>query len=58
MIISCLEQLVFRIVLHEVGVDPPLPVGQAVPRNVQRVLSGLKGKLDATDLGLEKLVLA
>ena len=53
-----LEEVVLRVILNQVGVDPALPVGQAVSGDVQGVLRGLDGKLEAPDLRLQQLILA
>ena len=53
-----LEEVVLRVILNQVGVDPALPVGQAVSGDVQGVLRGLDGKLEASDLRLQQLILA
>ena len=53
-----LEEVVFRVILNQVGVDPALPVGQAVSGDVQGVLRGLDGQLEAPDLRLQQLILA
>ena len=53
-----LQEVVLGVVLDEVCVDPALPVGEAVPGDVQRVLCGLDGQLEAPDLRLKQLILA
>ena len=53
-----LEEVVLGVILNQVGVDPALPVGQAVSGDVQGVLRGLDGQLEAPDLRLQQLILA
>ena len=56
--INHLQEVVLCVVLDEVGVDPALAVGEAVSGDVQRVLGGLDGQLEAPDLRLQQLILA
>ena len=46
--LDLLEQLLLCEVLHEIVVDPPLPVGQTVPSDVQRALRCLQGETNSS----------
>ena len=52
-----LKQLVFCVVLDEVGVDPALAVGQAVLGDVGRHLQGLDSFLDAANFTHQEVIL-
>ena len=45
-----LEQGLLGVILHEVRVDPPLPVGQTIPPDVHWSIRGLERVLDPPDL--------
>ena len=55
--LDLLQQLLLRLVLHQVVVDPPLPVAEAVPGDVEGTLSGLDGVLQPPLLHSEELYL-
>ena len=56
--LDLLQQLLLRRVLDQVVVDPPLPVAQAVPGDVERALGGLDGVLQPPLLHRQQLNLS
>ena len=55
--LDLLQQLLLRRVLDQVIVNPPLPVAQAVPGDVERALGGLDGVLQPPLLHGQQLYL-
>ena len=53
--LDLLQKLLLRRVLNKVVVDPPLPVAQAVPGDVERALGGLDGVLQPPLLNGQQL---
>ena len=56
--LDLLQQLLLRSVLDQVIVNPPLPVAQAVPGDVERALGGLDGVLQPPLLNGQQLNLS